>query len=338
MLETLSYLHGKPLSNGLYKQSDADFVVKEDLGYSLDGEGEHIFVHVQKQNCNTVFVAEQLAKFAGISAKLVGYAGLKDRNAITEQWFGLHIPGKFTPDFSTFELEGCKILHVTRHSKKLRIGNLKGNSFTLLLRNIDNRADVEQRLALIQASGVANYFGEQRFGKENNNIEQAMLWAKGEIKVKDRKKRSFYLSAARSAIFNGIVSERIKQNTARIVLNGDILQLADRGSWFIAQHDELNSLQQRVNDAELNITAPMLGDNGPQTTDDALSFEQHYVDQHWTDFLTLFRQERLETARRAMLLRPKDINWIWIDDTTLQLDFWLPAGSYATAVLRELIA
>lgn len=338
MLETLSYLHGKPLSNGLYKQSDADFVVKEDLGYSLDGEGEHIFVHVQKQNCNTVFIAEQLAKFAGIPAKLVGYAGLKDRNAITEQWFGLHMPGKFTPDFSTFELEGCKILHVTRHSKKLRIGNLKGNSFTLLLRNIDNRADVELRLALIQASGVANYFGEQRFGKENNNIEQAMLWAKGEIKVKDRKKRSFYLSAARSAIFNGIVSERIKQNTARTVLNGDILQLADRGSWFIAQHDELNSLQQRVNDAELNITAPMLGDNGPQTTGDALSFEQHYVDQHWTDFLTLFREERLETARRAMLLKPKNINWIWIDDTTLQLDFWLPAGSYATAVLRELIA
>ncbi|WP_392553172.1 tRNA pseudouridine(13) synthase TruD [Orbus wheelerorum] len=338
MLDKLEYLYGEPAVKGLYKQSDADFFVKEDLGYELDGEGEHVFINIQKQNCNTLFVAEQLAKFAGISPKLVGYAGLKDRNAITEQWFGLHIPGKLTPDFSLFTLDGCKILQVKRHTKKLRIGNLKGNFFSLVLRDVDNQAEAEQRLNFIQASGVPNYFGEQRFGKNNNNITQAMLWAKGEISVKDRKKRSFYLSAARSAIFNGIVSKRIKQKLNTTVLCGDILQLVDRGSWFVAEQLELETLQQRVMNNELNITAPMLGDNGPQTKDEALSFEQQYIDNNWSEFLTLFKQERMETSRRSSLLRPKNINWTWQDSKTLQVEFWLPAGSYATAVLRELIS
>lgn len=337
MLDALCYLHDKPVVKGLYKQSDSDFFVKEDLGYEPDGEGEHVFVNVQKENCNTLFVAEQLAKFAGISVKLVGYAGLKDRNAVTEQWFGLHIPGKITPDFGQFELAGCKILHVKRHSKKLRIGNLKGNFFSLILRDINNQTELEKRLNLIVANGVPNYFGEQRFGKDNNNITQALLWAKDEIKVKDRKKRSFYLSAARSAIFNGLVSERIANSLNKTVLNGDILQLVDRGSWFIAQAEELVELQQRVDNFELNITAPMLGDNGAGTKDNALEFEQDYINHHWSDFLPLLRQERLETSRRSILLKPKNLSWNWLDSTSLQVGFWLPAGSYATAVLRELI-
>lgn len=338
MLDALHHLNGKPPVKGLYKQSDSDFFVKEDLGYQPDGEGEHVFVNIQKQNCNTVFVAEQLAKFAGIPAKLVGYAGLKDRNAVTEQWFGLHIPGKLTPDFSLFELAGCKILQVNRHSKKLRIGNLKGNFFSLILREIDNQVEIEKRLDQILKFGVPNYFGEQRFGRDNNNIEQAMLWAKGEIKVKDRKKRSFYLSAARSAIFNGLVSERIEKRLNQTVLNGDILQLAERGSWFIASAEELASLQQRVDNLELNITAPMLGDNGPGTEEDGLQFEQNYIDNNWSDFLPLFRQERVETMRRSIILRPKNLQWLWQDERSLKIEFWLPAGSYATAVLRELIA
>lgn len=338
MLDSLCYLYGQPTTKGVYKQNDEDFFVKEDLGYEPDGDGEHVFVYIRKQNCNTAFVAEQLAKFAEISPKLVGYAGLKDRNAVTEQWFGLHMPGKFTPDFSLFSLDGCEILLVKRHSKKLRIGNLKGNFFSLVLRDIDNQADVEKRLNLIQAHGVPNYFGEQRFGRENNNIEQAMQWAKGDITVKDRKKRSFYLSAARSAIFNGIVSERIAQKINATVLNGDILKLADRGSWFVAHQDELCDLQQRVTSAELNITAPMMGDNGPQTTEDAFSFEHGYIEANWPDFIQLFRQERVETMRRSILLRAKEVKWEWQSAATLKIEFWLPAGCYATTVLRELIA
>lgn len=337
-LEHLNYLNGKPQVTGVYKQCNQDFIVKEDLGYELDGEGEHVFVEIRKEDCNTLFVAEQLAKYANISTKLVGYAGLKDRNAVTTQYFGLHIPGKLTPDFFQFQIAGCDVLSVTRHKKKLRIGGLKGNFFSLRLKEISDKYALEERLQTVQKCGVPNYFGEQRFGRDDHNLTQATLWTNNEIVVKDRKKRSFYLSAARSAIFNGLVSQRIKSDIFNTVLNGDVLQLAERGSWFLATVAELECLQQRVNSGELNITAPMLGDKQLNTADEALAFETTYITQHWSPLLPLFKKERLETLRRAIILRPKNLEWQWLDDTTITIDFWLPAGCYATSVLRELIA
>lgn len=336
-LTQLSYLNGKPNVSGNYKQHNTDFIVNEDLGYELDNEGEHVFVQIQKEGCNTLFVAEQLAKFANLPIRSVGYAGLKDRNAVTTQYYGLHIPGKQTPDFSQFVLEGCKVLSVTRHKKKLRIGNLKGNSFTLVLRNISDSQQLETRLQLIRQLGVPNYFGEQRFGHDDHNLTQAMRWANGEIAIKDRKKRSFYLSAARSAIFNDLVSRRISNNMFNKVINGDVLQLAQRGSWFVATVAELQDLQQRVNHGDLNITAPMVGDSQLSTTNAALEFETTCINDNWLPFLKLFNQERLATVRRSIILRPQNFNWHWNDKTTITINFWLPAGCYATSVLRELI-
>lgn len=336
-LQDLSYLNGKPTVTGIYKQYNQDFIVKEDLGYELTNEGEHVFVEIRKEDCNTLFVAEQLAKFANISTKLVGYAGLKDRNAITTQLFGLHIPGKLTPDFSQFKLAGCEVLSVTRHNKKLRIGGLKGNFFSLRLRDISDASALEARLQLIQHSGVPNYFGEQRFGRDEHNLTQAMLWANGEINIKDRKKRSFYLSAARSAIFNDIVSQRIAKGIFNTVLNGDVLQLAERRSWFVAEAKELDVLQSRMNLGELNITAPMVGDNQLNTMEDALLFETSCINHHWSSFLNLFKKERIETARRAIILRPKNLTWQWQDQATILINFWLPAGCFGTSIIRELI-
>lgn len=336
MLTEINYLYGKPTTTGHYKQQYEDFIVKEELGFDLTGEGEHVLVYLQKCDCNTTFVAEKLANYVGISPKLVSYAGLKDRHAITEQWFSLHMPGKETPDFSTFDLVGCKILTVTRHNKKLKIGALKGNHFKITIRMLSDTQDLDDRLTKISNNGVPNYFGEQRFGRDENNITQALKWAKGEITVKDRKKRSFYLSAARSAIFNAIVSKRIEENLYQTVLDGDILQLDQRSSWFVAQTDELTSLQQRLQEGEINITAPMVGDSSLGTQAEALQFEQHCL-LDWTEFNDLFKKERLETARRSILLRPKQLIWTWLDDSNLEMNFYLPSGCYATSVLRELI-
>ncbi|SCB74530.1 tRNA pseudouridine13 synthase [Gilliamella bombicola] len=336
MLAQLNYLYGKPTTTGQYKQQYEDFVVTEDLGFELTGDGEHVLVFLQKRDCNTVFVAEQLAKYVGIPAKLVSYAGLKDRQAVTEQWFSLHMPGQQTPDFSAFDLAGCKILTVTRHNKKLKIGALKGNYFKIRLRNLNAQSEIDSKLALIKRHGVPNYFGEQRFGRDENNITQAIKWASGEISVKDRKKRGFYLSAARSAIFNDIISQRIAQNLHQTVLDGDILQLAQRGSWFVAQADELTVLQQRLENAELNITAPLLGDSPLGTLYKALEFEQKCL-ENWSEFNALFKKERVETARRSLLLRAEKLNWLWLDSCTLELDFYLSSGCYATSVIRELI-
>ena len=336
MLTELNYFYGKPTTHGLYKQQYEDFMVIEELGFELTGEGEHVLVYLEKKDYNTIFVAEQLAKYVGISAKNVSYAGLKDRQAITQQWFSLHLPGKETPDFTQFNLTGCRILQINRHNKKLKIGALKGNRFKIVLRNISDKQAIESKLNLIKKHGVPNYFGEQRFGRDQNNITQAIKWASREISVKDRKKRSFYLSAARSAIFNQIVSQRIEQNIEQTVLDGDILQLSKSNSWFLSKTEELLLLQQRLQNGEINITAPMVGDSPLSTTSIALEFETNCL-KRWSCFEQLFKKERMETSRRSILLRPEGLKWQWVRDNNIEISFYLPSGCYATSVLRELI-
>lgn len=334
--EQLVWLHGEPQATGSLKSTAEDFLVVEDLGFQPDGDGEQVLVRVRKRGCNTQFVAEMLAKFVRLPLRAVSYAGLKDRHAVTEQWFCLHMPGKETPDFSSLELEGCDVLEVIRHRRKLRIGTLRGNHFTLVLRQVSDRNEVDVRLALIAAKGAPNYFGSQRFGRNGNNLEQARLWANNDIRVKERSKRSFYLSASRSAMFNQVASARLSGQQAKTVLCGDALQLTGRGSWFVAKSDELDALQTRLDAGELQITAPLPGDGELGTQDDAQLFEKQALvgqDALWS----LVKRERVEPARRAVLLYPQQMHWEWQDDATVELKFWLPAGSFATSVVRELL-
>ncbi|AIN65670.1 tRNA pseudouridine synthase D [Providencia stuartii] len=332
----VQYLHGKPLSTGKLKSQPEDFIVKEDLGFELDGEGEHVMVRVEKTGCNTLFVAEQLAKFAKISARSVSYAGLKDRNAVTEQWFCLQMPGKETPDFSLWQLDGCRVIATTRQKRKLRIGTLKGNQFELTIRDISVPEDVEARLQKVAEQGIPNYFGEQRFGRDGQNLTQALRWANQEITVRERNKRSFYLSAARSAMFNHVASERIENQTINQVLLGDALQLTGRGSWFVATAEELPTLQARVASGELSITAPLPGDGELGTQEDALVFETNSLESYHS-LMTLMKNERVSSTRRAMIVKPQNFQWQWIDQTTLKLNFFLNSGSFATSVVREII-
>jgi len=334
--QQLYWLHGRPAASGVIKAQPEDFLVLEDLGFIPDGEGEHVLVRVRKTGCNTVFVAEELAKFAGIPARSVSYAGLKDRHAVTEQWFCLHLPGKETPDFTLFQLAGCEVVQTTRHGRKLRIGTLKGNAFTLVLRDISDRAALEQRLTLVASEGVPNYFGSQRFGHHGNNIDRALRWSRGEINVKERSKRSFYLSSARSALFNLVVNDRLQRFGREYVLPGDALQLAGRGSWFVATDDDMPTLPARVASGELMLTAPLPGDGEPGSAGEALAFEQACLAGQ-PELLALLRRERVEPARRALLLRPADMRWCWQDERILELSFALPAGCFATSVVRELL-
>lgn len=331
-----AFLYGLPESTANIKTSPDDFIVKEDLGFSLDGEGEHIFVLLQKRGCNTAFVADKLAEFAHIAKRNVSYAGLKDKHALTTQWFCLHIPGKETPDFSQFSLDGCDILHVTRHRKKLRIGALAGNFFELTLRNVSEPDDVLQRWQQIVERGAPNYFGSQRFGINGQNLTRALAWANGEIKVNDRQKRSFYLSAARSALFNHVVSERIRQDHFDRILSGDILQLTHRGSWFVAQTDEIDALQTRLQNQEIQLTAPLAGEDDLGTQQNALQFEQDCLAGN-DHLFALFAKERVKTARRAIRVLPQNACIEMLDKQTIKLTFWLTSGSFATALLRELI-
>ncbi|QIW16709.1 tRNA pseudouridine(13) synthase TruD [Pasteurellaceae bacterium RH1A] len=329
----LAYLNGSPSQKGLLKAEFADFIVKEELGYPLSGQGEFVAVKIRKTNANTLFVGEKLADFAGISAKNMSYAGLKDRHAITEQWFCLHLPGQDTPDFSDFVLEGVEVLEVTRHNRKIRVGSLAGNHFELLLREVEKTDDLERRLARLKTTGFPNYFTEQRFGRDGHNLTQALRWAAGEIKVKDRKKRSFYLSAARSEVFNLVVSARLQAGQIDQVLANDALQLAGSNSFFVAQEAELEALNQRLTEGDVLLTAPLIGENSADLP--ANPQEKDIINQHQA-LLKLMAQERMKAARRPMLAKPQDFLWQF-EPGGLRLSFFLEAGSYATGLVRELI-
>ncbi|CAI8799262.1 tRNA pseudouridine(13) synthase TruD [Kosakonia quasisacchari] len=334
--DNLTFLHGKPAASGVLKANPEDFVVVEDLGFEPDGEGEHILVRILKNGCNTRFVADALAKFLKIQAREVSFAGQKDKHAVTEQWLCARVPGNAMPDLSAFQLEGCKVLEYARHKRKLRLGALQGNAFTLVLREVSDRADVEARLQAIVEKGVPNYFGAQRFGIGGSNLQGAFRWAQSDAPVRDRNKRSFWLSAARSALFNQIVSERLKKTDFNQVVDGDALQLAGRGSWFVATLEEQAELQTRVEAKTLMVTASLPGSGEWGTQRDALAFEQQAVADA-PELQALLVREKVEAARRAMLLYPQKLCWNWWDDVTVELRFWLPAGSFATSVVRELI-
>lgn len=332
----LTWLHGKPQGQGILKANPEDFVVVEDLGFAPDGEGEHLLVRILKTDCNTRFVADALAKFLKIHAREVSFAGQKDKHAVTEQWLCARLPGKEMPDLSKFQLEGCQVLEYARHKRKLRLGALKGNQFTLILREISDRDEVERRLQSVAAQGVPNYFGAQRFGIGGSNLLGALRWAESGAPLRDRNKRSFWLSAARSGLFNQQVSIRLKKPEFNQVVDGDALQLAGRGSWFVATPEERAQLQERVDNRELMITAALPGSGEWGSQREALAAEQAAVAEE-TQLQALLVREKVEAARRAMLLYPQQMSWNWWDDVTVELRFWLPAGSFATSVVRELI-
>ncbi|SUB23652.1 tRNA pseudouridine synthase D [Avibacterium avium] len=331
-MQELAFLQSQPSQQARLKAECADFIVKEELGYEMAGEGEFVALYVRKTDANTLFVGEKLAEFAGVPARNMSYAGLKDRKAVTEQWFCLHMAGQPTPDFSQFQLEGVEILNVTRHNRKIRTGSLDGNHFEILLRDAKETEDLKVRLEKLKNFGFPNYFTEQRFGRDGHNLTQAMRWAQGEIKVKDRKKRSFYLSAARSEIFNLVVSDRIQAQLTQQILLGDIVQLNGSHSWFqIDENEDLNALKERLENQDILLTAPLVGESIQPTN----PREMAIVQQH-QDILNLMQKERMKPSRRPLLMQAQHLHWEFLPEG-LKLAFYLPAGSYATALVRELV-
>jgi tRNA pseudouridine13 synthase len=333
-LPEFSYLYGKPKSTGLLRLHKSDFKVFEQIPFQPCGEGEHLFIHIRKTGANTAFVAKQLAQYFSVKESLVSYAGLKDRFAVTEQWFGVHVPGKQSYDLSDLTIEGVEVLSYKRHNKKLRIGGLDGNRFEITLRDVTNVDELVRRWHVVSNYGVPNYFGEQRFGINGGNLEKAASLFSGQ-KVKDKKKRGMYLSAARSLIFNNIISERIAQQKFDNLMPGDVLMLAGTQSVFLADAVE-DSLTRRLAEHDLDITAPMWGAGELMTTGDARAFEHSIADKH-SVFCQGLSRFGLKQERRRTRLIIKDAD-IKVDNDVVTLSFFLPAGAYATTIMREVIA
>jgi tRNA pseudouridine13 synthase len=342
MLPELTYLHGKPQSSGLLRSQKSDFKVFEQLPFSPIGEGEHLFIYIRKTGANTVFVARELAKYFKVKEQLVSYAGLKDRFAVTEQWFGVHVPGKQVYDLQDLTIEGVEVLEYARHNKKLRTGALTGNRFELILRNVTHVQTLQERWKEIVAQGVPNYFGEQRFGIDGGNIDKALALFSG-TKIKDKKKRGMYLSAARSCIFNAVISERIQQGIFTKLQQGDVLMLA--GTQSVFHLDELDdSIEQRFLDKDIDLTAPMWGAGDLMTSDNPKETEQR-VSEKYGEFSEGLPRFGLKQERRRIRLIVENPNIEILANeqendnglSSIKICFTLPAGSYATTVLRELI-
>lgn len=335
ILSNLAYLNGKPTATGLLKAQPDHFQVRENLGFEFTGSGEHLMVRIRKTGENTSFVANELAKTCGVKSKDVSWAGLKDRHAVTEQWLSVHLPKGEMPDFSQFlaQYPSIEILATDRHNKKLRPGDLIGNAFTITLTEVSDIEDVLKRLDAVSKIGVPNYFGSQRFGHDGNNLNEARRWGRENVRTRNQNKRSLYLSAARSWIFNTILSNRIEKSLFTHSVEGDLLE--QNGSQVVATATNLNGLNQAIQAGEACLTAAMAGDNALPTTADALALEQPYLDAE-PDLMALIRGNRMRHDRRAIALRPQDLTW-QVEGSSIHLNFSLDAGCFATAIIRELV-
>ena len=331
------------------KSTADDFIVEENIPLEFSGEGEHCWIYIRKRGCNTDWIAQQLAAYCGVKKMDVAYAGLKDRHAVTSQWFSVQLPGKPTPEWHEFESsfsspgsdESVEVLKCFRHNKKLQRGALKSNTFRITLRELSDSSEgtlhsLQQRCDQIANYGVPNYFGAQRFGRNYNNLEQAKkLFARPRYKLA-KHKRSLYLSAARSWLFNSILSERVKRDVWNSRLPGDVFMLNGRSACFKDDGDNVDELNQRLSSNEINPTAILWGEGDIMVTAQAAELELSVIDR-FPVFRDGLISARLQAHRRSCRVIPEQMGCSQLGDDFV-VSFTLPAGSYATMVLSEIFS
>jgi tRNA pseudouridine13 synthase len=260
---------------------------------------------------------------------------MKDRRAVTEQWFSVHLPGSVDPDWATLAQADFQVLEWQRHQRKLKTGTLRGNRFRLRLRDVDaDQAQIETRLQALASHGMPNYFGPQRFGHAGNNLaEAARMFAARKRRVA-RARRSIYLSAVRAALFNRVLAARIENGLWATVLPGDALQLEGKSACFTSA--EGDDSQYRLDQRDVHLTGPLCGEGTPLSSGAALAFEAAVL-QPWQRWIDGLAGARVAAARRALRVLPQDLAWEVRDNDWL-IEFALPAGSFATSLLAEVFS
>ena len=366
------------LKRATYKAKTTDFIVNEILPLDFTNEGEHLWLHIQKSGMNTVYLAKLLSEWAEIPLRDVGYSGLKDRHALTTQWFSLRIPKKQLPttEFAPIDIgenESVTILAQHWHNKKLNRGTHRANQFVITLRDIEfvefaevdtdtptpeqllsAKEAIEQQLATISTSGVPNYFGPQRFGRNGNNIREALsLFArppraprpsskKSKSKRPPREQNTMELSAARSLIFNEILAARVRDSSWNQCLAGEVFNLDGSGSIFTSEEID-DTLRERMASGDIHPTAVMWGVGNDKVSNAAAEIENDIVKHSplLTQLAAGLEQRDIKAQRRALRLPIEALTWEWGDleegSHTLVLNFTLTTGSFATSVLASLV-
>jgi len=338
--------HGDAVLQARIRGTPEDFQVEELPGFEPSGSGEHLLLTIEKRGINTAFAAKRIAQWAGVEEMAIGYAGLKDRNALTRQRFSVHLPKKVAPELPALDLddgdERLRVLEHHWHARKLPRGALAGNRFVLVLRDVHGeREAIERRLRLIGDRGVPNYFGEQRFGRGGDNLGAALAMFSGRRVRRDQ--RGLLLSAARSALFNRVLAARVAGGNwdggtcgdeAR--LDGEVWMLD--GSRSVFGPEPFNdAIAQRLATFDIHPTGPLWGRGELRSAGAVRTLEQTAVAGEESARLRAgLEAAGLKQERRALRLRPQDLQWRWQVDGALEVTFALPPGTYATVVLAEL--
>lgn len=325
-------------NQGVIRSKPQDFLVNELNQVEFSNQGEHWWLYLQKTNSNTIWVAKQLSKALSVPLRNVGYAGLKDRHAITRQWFSVQLPKHRNREQLQQQLpESLLVVDEKQHNRKLKTGFLQANQFIIVIRDIQGEwQNLEQNLKNIVQHGVPNYFAEQRFGRAMGNIEQAVAVLGGKQKSRDKKLKGLLISTARSHIFNSIVSARIKQQNWYQIIDGDLLQLDNSRSWFAAKPDEQQQNQQRLSQFDVHLSAALWGEDEVQSSGECAALENQIAAQ-FPEYLSGFKRFKVKQARRAMRLYPQQLQYHRQQPNRLEISFTLPPGGYATAVLNEIL-
>ncbi len=318
-----------PGTGGYLAPEPADFRVDEIPAYAPSGEGTHFFVRIRKTGLTTAQAKGMLAQAAGVGLRSVGSAGRKDKWAVTTQWFSLPAEPKPVDD------DRLEILEVARHGQKLRMGHLKGNRFTVVLRGVHPEAAA--RLPALQAAierGVPNYYGEQRFGLQNVQRALDLLDAGAPRHRRGNLDPEFLASALQSAVFNHWLGWRITAGDLYRLVPGDVLQKRDSGGVFTSEDAAADG--PRVESGEVVPTGPMIGPKCFAAADRAALREQSAIAAFGLTPERLAALARLAPgSRRPATLIPQDLQ-VSVAGDQLHAAFTLPKGAFATVVLAEL--
>jgi tRNA pseudouridine13 synthase len=326
--------HGEPLGSARLRGTPEDFVVVEQLGYGADSGAAHVLLEVRKRGRDTLAVARALARLGDAAPRDVGFAGLKDRHALATQWFSVPAT-RPAAAWQGVAGEGFEVLGAAPHARKLRRGALRGNRFRIVLRGFATEpAALAARLAALAARGVPNYFGPQRFGRDGSNLlAVAQFGASGRL-PRGREGRAFVLSAARALVFNAVLAGRVAAASWDALLDGELVNLDGRNSFFAAEVIDA-TLRDRLARHDLHPTGPLAGRGAPPGG--VAGAIEARVLARFAPLTAALATAGLEAARRPLRLVPRELE-AWPADGGLALEFSLPAGAYATAVVRELAA
>lgn len=338
----IPYLTGDlPGAGGRLHVTPEDFVVEEVPAYEPSGEGEHTFFAVEKRNLSTPLLVKMVARALDLPSRAISYAGMKDARAVTRQVLCV----QFVPPerLMALELENARVLWAKRNTRKLRIGHLRGNRFTLRIRDVHPETEIRAPaiLEILARRGVPNGYGVQRFGTHGDNHEIGLLLLRQErdalrargIRSLPFRRHRFYLNALQSALFNRYLTERLQRGLLDDVLPGDVVKKHATGGIFTVE--DVAAERPRAQHWELSATGPIYGYKMLPAQGEAAELEAAVLAE--AD-LTLedFRPAKLKGSRRHVRYRPEDLTWR-MEGESLVISFFAPKGAYATMLLRELM-